>query len=133
MAVYTIGLATKNCREPFHWIGFLNAPAPFCKRIGAVFFLKWGCAMENERDIIKELETAKNLAFQALEIVYEIKYIEGYIPTNKEYQMFVSLTSSLKINYECVSYITSCMQRRMHGQHEYDYIKQLFKDLNRNG
>lgn len=49
--------------------------------------------MKNERDIIKELETAKSLAFQALEIVYEIKYIEGYIPTNKEYQMFVSLTS----------------------------------------
>ena len=89
--------------------------------------------MENKRDITKELENAQKLAFQALEIVYEIKYIENYVPTNIEYQMFVSLTSSLKINYECVSYITSCMKRRMHGQHEYDYIKQLFKDLSRNG
>jgi len=84
--------------------------------------------MENEPNIIKELENARNLAYTALAIVYEIKYIEGYIPTNEEYKMFIRLTSSFKTSYECVSYITSCMKRRMGGQHEHDYLKQLFKE-----
>ena len=87
--------------------------------------------MENRHDICKELETAKQLAFAALYIVYEIKYIVGYVPTKSEYKMFVRLTSSLKTNYECVSYITSCMKRRIDGQHEHDHLRQLFKECHK--
>ena len=79
-------------------------------------------------DYIKnELQQATINISQVIEIIYKIKSIQTYIPTQKDMQKFTELQATLKRIYEDSEYIITCMQRRMRGQHEHDYLVELAK------